>query len=48
MTYKNSLAGLDYGGGKGVINLKDSPKTKDMLKSFGELVEFLNGDFIAG
>lgn len=48
MTYKNSLAGLDYGGGKGVINIKGKEKSKDLLKSFGELVQFLNGSYIAG
>jgi leucine dehydrogenase len=48
MTYKNSLAGINYGGGKGVINLKGVEKTKDLLKSFGELVQFLDGKFIAG
>lgn len=48
MTFKNSLAGLDFGGGKGVINLKGVEKSKDLLKSFGELVQYLNGSYIAG
>ena len=31
MTMKNSLAGLDAGGGKGVINLKGKEKTPEIF-----------------
>jgi len=44
MTLKNSLAGLNMGGGKAVINTKQ--KTPDMLRKFGELVNELNGSYI--
>ena len=46
MTYKNSLAGLDLGGGKAVINLRDTEKTPKLLEEFGKVVDTLNGDYI--
>ena len=47
MTYKNSLAGLDWGGGKAVI-IGDAKTQKNpaMLKRYGEFVEKLNGNYI--
>tara|TARA_Y100000310_G_scaffold321360_1_gene378877 strand:+ start:2731 stop:3846 length:1116 start_codon:yes stop_codon:yes gene_type:complete len=46
MTYKNSLAGLDLGGGKAVINLNGQKKTPEMLQAFGEALNTLNGQYI--
>jgi len=47
MTYKSSAAGVDFGGGKGLI-LADprTDKTKDLMKSFGQFVESLGGQYI--
>jgi valine dehydrogenase (NAD+) len=47
MTYKNALAGLDHGGGKGVIigdPLRD--KTTDTLLAYGRLVASLQGAYV--
>ena len=38
MTYKNSLAGLDLGGAKAVINLRNAKKTSELLTEFGKVV----------
>jgi leucine dehydrogenase len=49
MTYKNSLAGLPFGGGKSVI-IGDN-KTKEREKIFrahGKLIESVGGKYIAG
>lgn len=49
MTYKNSLAGLPFGGGKSVI-IGDN-KTRDREKIFrahGKLIESVGGKYIAG
>ena len=46
MTYKNSLAGLDLGGGKAVINLRNAEKTPKLLEEFGKVIESLGGDYI--
>ena len=47
MTYKNALAGLDHGGGKGVI-LADSSPPKDpaVLHAYGRLVCSLDGAYV--
>ncbi|MES0881433.1 Glu/Leu/Phe/Val dehydrogenase dimerization domain-containing protein [Roseibium sp. SCP14] len=47
MTYKNSLAGLDLGGGKAVI-MADPRKEKsvEMMEAFGRHVERLSGTYI--
>ena len=47
MTYKNSLAGLDLGGGKAVI-VGDPKKDKSeaLLRTFGRYVESLGGLYI--
>lgn len=47
MTYKASLAGLNWGGGKAVI-LGDPKKAKNskMLERFGEFVDRLGGSYI--
>ena len=48
MTYKNALAELDFGGGKGVI-IADPVrgKTETQLRAFGRFVDSLEGRFIA-
>ena len=47
MTYKAAIAGLKLGGGKAVI-LSDPKldKTTNLLKSFGEFINELGGDYI--
>jgi len=47
MSYKNSLAGLDHGGGKAVIiGDPNSHKSEDLLLAYGRLVESLAGRYI--
>src|SRR3546814_14239518 len=44
MSYKNAMAGLPLGGGKGVILADEGQaKTPDMLAAFGRAVESLGG-----
>ena len=47
MTYKAAIAGLPLGGGKAVVlaNPKKD-KTDELLKSFGECINKLDGDYI--
>lgn len=49
MTYKNAVAGLYYGGGKGVI-IADPAKDKNeiLMRSYGRFVNTLGGRFITG
>jgi len=46
MSYKNAMAGLPVGGGKGVILAGDAPKTGDQLRAFGEAIESLGGRYV--
>ena len=46
MTYKNALAGLDHGGGKGVIVADPSTKEPALLRAYGRLVESLQGTYV--
>lgn len=47
MTYKNAVAGLEFGGGKSVILGDDSaPKTPELFQAFGRAVESLGGKYI--
>ena len=46
MTYKNSLAGLDFGGGKGVILADPANKTRELLHAYGRMVRSLNGRYV--
>ena len=46
MTYKNALAGLDHGGGKGVIVADPTTKPVDLLHAYGRLVESLDGRYV--
>src|SRR5210317_1404180 len=47
MTYKNAVAGLRFGGGKAVI-LGDAstPKSPELFRAFGRVVESLGGRYI--
>ncbi|MDX3901537.1 MAG: Glu/Leu/Phe/Val dehydrogenase dimerization domain-containing protein [Sphingobium sp.] len=47
MSYKNAMAGLPMGGGKGVI-LADAARTKspDILKAFGRAIDSLGGRYV--
>ena len=47
MSFKNAMAGLPMGGGKGVI-LADADRTKtdDLLKAFGRAVEAFGGRYV--
>lgn len=46
MSYKNAMAGLDFGGGKSVIWADPAVKTDDLFRAMGEFVEHMNGDYI--
>lgn len=47
MTYKNAIAGLNFGGGKSVILATDAaPKSEDLFRAFGRAVESLNGQYV--
>jgi valine dehydrogenase (NAD+) len=46
MTYKNALAGLPHGGGKGVIIADPAHKSRDVLHAYGRLVESLAGRYV--
>jgi leucine dehydrogenase len=45
MTYKNSICGINHGGGKAVINASavNGLKTPELYKALGEVVEMLGG-----
>lgn len=48
MTYKSSIAGLNFGGGKAVIFKNSNIKSKELLfRTFGKFVDGLGGRFIA-
>ena len=46
MSLKNSICGINFGGGKAVINLKNVKKTPELYESYGELVDQLNNTYI--
>ena len=46
MSLKNSVCGINFGGGKAVINLKNIRKTPELYESYGELVDQLNNAYI--
>lgn len=45
MSYKNAMAGLPMGGGKGVI-MKGVPKTDALLTAFGRAIDRLGGRYV--
>ncbi len=47
MTLKSSLAGINFGGGKGVILAPEDRNRVEIYAAFGEAVEQLNGMYIA-
>ena len=47
MSYKNAMAGLLMGGGKGVvIKTPGAPKTEALLRALGDIIEGLNGRYV--
>ena len=46
MTLKNSLCGINFGGGKAVINLHKIKKTPELYQSYAEAVQYLNGQYL--
>ncbi len=47
MTYKNAIAGLEFGGGKSVILASDkAPKSAELFHAFGRAVDGLGGKYI--
>lgn len=47
MSYKSSLAGIGFGGGKSVILLDPEKKSPALFHAFGDFVETLQGRYIA-
>ena len=46
MTLKNSVCGINFGGGKAVLNLQSTKKTPELYQSYAEAVEALRGDYL--
>ena len=46
MTLKNSVCGINFGGGKASINLSNIKKTSELYQSYAEAVETLNGKYL--
>ena len=46
MTLKNSVCGINFGGGKASLNLTNVKKTPELYQSYAEAVNFLNGNYI--
>jgi len=46
MTLKNSICGINFGGGKAVINIRGKNKTPELYQSYAEVVETLKGDYL--
>ena len=46
MSLKNSICGIKFGGGKAVLNLKDTKKTPELYQSYAEAVEVLKGNYL--
>ena len=46
MTLKNSVCGINFGGGKAALNLKGIKKTPELYRSYAEVVEILKGDYL--
>jgi len=49
MTYKNSLAGLPFGGGKSVILASDAlPDREQIFRAHGRVIQSLGGQYVTG
>ena len=46
MSLKNSLCGINFGGGKAAINLNKTKKTPQLYQSYAEVVEYLSGEYL--
>ena len=46
MTLKNSVCGINFGGGKATLNLSNTNKTPELYQSYAEAVEALKGDYL--
>ena len=46
MTLKNSICGINFGGGKAVLNLKGIKKTPELYQSYAEAVDILKGEYL--
>ena len=46
MSYKNAMAGLPVGGGKGVILSDGTPKTRAQLHAFGDAIDSVGGRYV--
>ena len=46
MTLKNSICGINFGGGKASLNLTNTKKTPELYQSYAEVVEALNGSYL--
>ena len=46
MTLKNSICGINFGGGKASLNLTNIKKTPELYQSYAEVVESLNGSYL--
>ena len=46
MTLKNSVCGINFGGGKAVLNLKGINKSPELYQSYAEAVDTLKGDYL--
>lgn len=46
MSFKNAMAGLPVGGGKGVILSDGTPKTRAQLLAFGDSIEAVQGRYV--
>jgi len=46
MSLKNSICGINFGGGKATLNLKGIKKTPALYQSYAEAVEYLKGEYL--
>ena len=46
MSLKNSVCGINFGGGKATLNLSNTNKTPELYQSYAEAVEALKGDYL--
>ena len=46
MTLKNSICGINFGGGKATLNLSGVKKSSELYKSYAEVVDSLKGTYL--